>query len=386
MDVAARDRSDHRPSEVPHRRRRAQDPRAELRVRSADQREAHGEVRRPQGAPLPGRRYLSTRPRSSRPTGRSSRSTARSTWATTAGSSCPSLPENLVAKPTLVWLLRNQTARPQRVEASYLTSGITWKADYVMVINAADTLLRSHGLGDHRQQERRHLRQRRAQARGRRRQPRAGAAPGPARAWRWRPRPCRPAVASRDFASEGFFEYHLYTLDGRTTIKDNQTKQLSLLAASEVPIDKQLHLLRRRGLLPELSTACRSRTRRSASTSRSRTARRTAWACRCPRARCASTRPTRSGSQQFIGEDWIDHTPKDEKVKIKMGDAFDVVGERTQKDCKKLASEPLRGRVGDLPAQPQERGRRPSRSSSPCRATGRCSARATRTRRSRPTR
>src|SRR5213594_505484 len=52
----------------------------------------------------------------------------------------PSLPENLVAKPTLVWLLKNQTARPQRIEASYLTSGITWKADYVMVLNAADSL------------------------------------------------------------------------------------------------------------------------------------------------------------------------------------------------------------------------------------------------------
>ena len=45
-----------------------------------------------------------------------------------------------------------------------------------------------------------------------------------------------------------------------------------------------------------------------------------------------------SGSQQFIGEDWIDHTPKDESVKIKMGNAFDLVGERTQKDFKKLAS------------------------------------------------
>jgi hypothetical protein len=44
------------------------------------------------------------------------------------------------------------------------------------------------------------------------------------------------------------------------------------------------------------------------------------------------------GSQQFIGEDWIDHTPKDEKVKIKLGNAFDVVGERTQKDWRKLAS------------------------------------------------
>ena len=44
------------------------------------------------------------------------------------------------------------------------------------------------------------------------------------------------------------------------------------------------------------------------------------------------------GSLQFIGEDVIDHTPKDEKVKIKMGEAFDVVGERTQRDWKKIAS------------------------------------------------
>src|SRR3989442_4673760 len=51
----------------------------------------------------------------------------------------PSLPENLVSKPTLVWLLRNALAGPQRVEASYLTGGITWKADYVMVLNPADT-------------------------------------------------------------------------------------------------------------------------------------------------------------------------------------------------------------------------------------------------------
>jgi hypothetical protein len=45
-----------------------------------------------------------------------------------------------------------------------------------------------------------------------------------------------------------------------------------------------------------------------------------------------------SGSQQLIGEDWIEHTPKDEKIKLKMGDAFDVVGERTQKEWRKIAS------------------------------------------------
>src|SRR6266496_2987121 len=51
----------------------------------------------------------------------------------------PALPDNLVSKPTLVWLLRNAKAAAQRVEASYLTGGITWKADYVMVINPSDT-------------------------------------------------------------------------------------------------------------------------------------------------------------------------------------------------------------------------------------------------------
>src|SRR5574342_1256095 len=50
----------------------------------------------------------------------------------------PALPENLVSKPPLVWLLRNAKAAAQRVEASYLTGGINWKADYVMVVNAAD--------------------------------------------------------------------------------------------------------------------------------------------------------------------------------------------------------------------------------------------------------
>ncbi len=143
----------------------------------------------------------------------------------------PSLPENLVSKPTLVWLLRNQTARPQRVEASYLTGGITWKADYVMVLDAADRLADLTGwvtidnksgatygnaalklvAGDVN---------------------RAAEPRSQARMMELAAKAANYADASRDFTSEGFFEYHLYTLDGRTTIKDNQTKQLSLLAAA----------------------------------------------------------------------------------------------------------------------------------------------------------
>src|SRR5207245_422676 len=151
----------------------------------------------------------------------------------------PALPENLVSRPTLAWLLRNQATAPQRVEASYLTSGITWRADYVLVLNPADmrgdltgwvtidnksgAIYRNAALklvaGD----------VNRAVDRFRDVKALEMAARAPA-----------TAEARRDFQSEGFFEYHLYTLDGRTTIKDNQTKQLSLLAATDIGIDKQL--------------------------------------------------------------------------------------------------------------------------------------------------
>ncbi len=247
----------------------------------------------------------------------------------------PSLPENLVANPTLAWLLRNQNPGAQRVEASYLTGGIAWKADYVMVLNAADdrtdltgwvTIENRSGAtygnaalklvaGDvNRAQDRR----------------RDG------RVLELAAKPASAADASREFAAEGFFEYHLYTLDGRTTIKDNQTKQLALLSASDVAVQKELvyygaqdYYRNSYGLpisnqkivvLLEIKNSKENR-----------------LGLALPRGKVRVYKADRSGSQQFIGEDWIDHTPKDERVKIKLGNAFDVVGERTQKDWRKLA-------------------------------------------------
>ena len=248
----------------------------------------------------------------------------------------PSLPENLVAKPTLVWLLRNQTARPQRVEASYLTSGITWKADYVMVLNAADTLSDLTGwvtidnksgatygnaalklvAGDvnRAQDARRDQRMMEMAAKA-----------------------ASPSVASHDFASEGFFEYHLYTLDGRTTIKDNQTKQLSLLAASEVPITKELIYYGAADYYRNASGVPISN-QKVAVYLQVKNSKENRLGSPLPKGKIRVYKADGSGSQQFIGEDWIDHTPKDEQVKIKLGNAFDLVGERTQKDFKKLAS------------------------------------------------
>jgi len=246
----------------------------------------------------------------------------------------PVLPDNLVAKPTLVWLLRSAADRAQRVEASYLTGGITWKSDYVMIINAADTRADVTGwvtidnksgatygnaalklvAGDvNRAQDRR----------------REG------RVMELAAKAAAPAAARQDFAAEGFFEYHLYTLDGRTTIKDNQTKQLTLMSASEVAIDKQLIYYGAEEYYRNAYGMPVSKQKVAVYFDLKNT-KENRLGVPLPKGKVRVYKADRSGSQQFIGEDWIEHTPKDEKIRIKMGNAFDVVADRTQKDWKKL--------------------------------------------------
>jgi hypothetical protein len=245
----------------------------------------------------------------------------------------PDLPENLIPKPTLVWLLQSGNPRLQRVEASYLTSGISWKADYVVVLNEKDTGGDLSGwvtidnksgtaytdaalklvAGDvHRAPTRQELRAVMESA-------------------------GKVAAASRpQFQEESFFEYHLYSLQGRTTIRQNQTKQISLLDAPEIPIKKELryygasHYYRSQlgtpisnqkvGVFLEIENTEKRR-----------------LGIPLPKGTVRVYKAAADKSLQFIGEDLIDHTPKDEKVKIKMGEAFDVVGERTQRDWKKIA-------------------------------------------------
>jgi hypothetical protein len=246
----------------------------------------------------------------------------------------PSLPENLVAKPTLVWLLRNQTAAAQKVEASYLTGGITWKADYVMVVNDADTKSDLTGwvtidnksgatyanaalklvAGDVNR------------ARDGRRD---------ARLMELAAKAASAREASRDFAGEGFFEYHLYTLDGRTTIKNQQTKQLSLLSAADVSVTKHLMYYGAQDYYRTQHGTPMSNQKVSVLLEL-RNSKEHRLGMPLPKGKVRVYKADSAGSQQFIGEDWIDHTPSGERVKIKLGEAFDVVGERTQKDWRKL--------------------------------------------------
>jgi hypothetical protein len=245
----------------------------------------------------------------------------------------PSLPENLVSKPTLLWLLRNGTPTPQRIEASYLTGGITWKADYVVILNAADdradltgwvTIDNKSGAtykdaalklvaGDVNRAREDRTRQ----------------------ALELASKAAAAAPASRDFVSESFFEYHLYTLDDRTTIKDKQTKQLTLMTAAGVPVRKELAFFGARDYYRSQYGTPMGNQKVSVfvELTNSKT---NNLGVPLPKGKIRVYKADKSGSQQLVGEDWIDHTPKDERVRIKMGEAFDVVGERTQRDWKKI--------------------------------------------------
>ena len=143
-------------------------------------------------------------------------------------------------------------------------------------------------------------------------------------------------MAAAPFTEESFFEYHLYSLQRPTTLKDNQTKQVTLLSAHQVPVKKRFlyygaeHFYRTQygttisnqkvGVYVEVANTKESR-----------------LGMPLPKGTLRVYKADRDGSLQFIGEDRVDHTPKDETIKIKMGDAFDLVAERKQTDWKKVA-------------------------------------------------
>jgi hypothetical protein len=248
------------------------------------------------------------------------------------------VPANLRDRPTLVMSLNNGGAAQQDVELSYLTGGLGWKADYVAELNAADdkldlsgwvTLTNTSGAsyrnaklqlvaGDvNRVQDERRL---------------------------VRAMSKMEMAASADvqqMAEESLLEYHLYTLDRSTTIAENQTKQVSLLSASGVPVRKEL-LLRgadyyysssygelgqkmKVGVFVEFDNKENAR-----------------LGMPLPKGIIRVYKKDGAGNAQFVGEDRIDHTPRNEKVRLKLGEAFDVTADKKQTDFKKLPN-PTKG-------------------------------------------
>jgi hypothetical protein len=246
----------------------------------------------------------------------------------------PQIPDNLIPYPTLVWLLENRGAGPQKIEATYLTQGITWKADYVAVLDGKDRNMDLNGwvtLDNQSGATYRNARLKLVAGDVNRVIEQRGAAD----AVRALAEVSAKAPAA-PFSEESFFEYHLYSLQRPTTLKEQQTKQVALLSSDNVPVIKRYfyygaqQYLRQRygvplshqkvGVYVEIANKKENR-----------------LGMPLPRGTLRVYKADSDGSLQFIGEDRIEHTPKDETIKIKMGDAFDVVGERKQTEWRKIA-------------------------------------------------
>lgn len=240
--------------------------------------------------------------------------------------SVDSIPEGLISKPTLVWDLESKLAGLNTVELSYLTQGIGWSSDYVLALEKDGSTgdfkgwvtLNNRSGANYRDAKLKLLagEVQRAQPTGR-----GGVQMGMA---------AMDSRAKNDFQEEQFSDYHLYTLQRPATVKNNELKQVSLLESFGVPVTKRLivdPMMNYGGWRPqegEVGTGViKPQIRiefKNSETSR--------LGMPLPMGKVKVFQRDKSGSLQLLGEDNIDHTPKDELVSLVVGRAFDVVAER----------------------------------------------------------
>jgi hypothetical protein len=250
--------------------------------------------------------------------------------------SFPRLPEGLITKPTLLWQVEAAEGGTHDIEVTYMTRGVNWQADYVLLLDQADekidldgwiTLNNNSGAsyedaklkliaGDiHRAQDAL------AYAEGE-----VFAAP--------------VAAKEQQVEERAFFEYHLYEVQRPVTVKDRQTKQIEFATASTVPAAKFFVY----DALPRPFYSYAPITEPSYGYTGLRkvmvmlefeNSEEAGLGMPLPKGIVRVYKEDVDGSTQFIGEDRIDHTPKDEKVRLYLGDAFDIIGERKQTDFRK---------------------------------------------------
>jgi len=246
----------------------------------------------------------------------------------------PEVPENLVQKPTLVWLVASGAA-DQRVEVAYLTQGLDWHADYVLSVDADDKLGDLNGwvtLKNETGTSYKNAELKLVAGDVQRIQPVA-----PPQVMLERAPRAAPMPASPPFKEEGLFEYHLYTLDRPTTLLDKEQKQVSLLSAANIALSKKLIFFGQQyWFRSPFGPAVQSQ--KVAAYLDLENKEQNHLGMPLPKGTVRVYKSDKSGQKQFIGEDTIDHTPRDEKLHIKLGEAFDVVAERTETDFRVLGT------------------------------------------------
>ncbi|MGH9200028.1 MAG: DUF4139 domain-containing protein [Vicinamibacterales bacterium] len=246
----------------------------------------------------------------------------------------PELPDSLYSRPTLIWTVENEGAPRHRVEASYLAGKLDWTADYVLTVARDDksagvdgwvTLSNNSGTAF-----RNAKLQLVAGDLNRVRQVIGKMMADEIRAER--------ASAAAPMAQQAFSDYHLYTLGRKTSINNNQTKQVSMLSGTGVPVAKRYvvegqafyyHNAQHPGapLKDVVQVFYQLKNEEKGG-----------LGMPMPAGTVRVYQEDSKGGVQFVGEDRINHTPKDETLNLKIGNAFDVVCERNQIDFEKISS------------------------------------------------
>lgn len=246
----------------------------------------------------------------------------------------PGVPENLRDRPTLLISLTTPSQGKHDLELSYLTSGLSWHADYVAALNEDDSRLDLSGLvtltnqsgvtypqaglqlvaGDvHRiQPEQRFSRKMMAMA--------------------------SEMVDAAQMKEEPLFEYHLYTLQQPTTLADNQTKQVALMSAALIPASKEYVLQGTDYYYSGKYDAIGQQIKTSVFISFVNKGE--GLGIPLPKGIVRVYKKDMQGNSQFIGEDQIDHTPKNERIRLRMGNAFDLTADKIQTDFQQIAGTP----------------------------------------------
>jgi hypothetical protein len=242
------------------------------------------------------------------------------------------VPEELLSKPTLVWLLRSAKAGRLRMETSYLTHDLNWKSDYVAVVDAPEKQLDLTGWVTLENRSGATYAEARLKLI-------AGdvqriVEPTPVQMAR-QARAMAAAAPEQQFAEKSFFEYHLYTLDRKTTLANNETKQMTLLEGREIGIKKNY--------IFDSTPWARSGGPNWAESQKAKVVvefenkKENNLGMAMPAGRIRVYKADDDATLQLIGEDRIDHTPRDEKIRLTLGEAFDIVGERTMTNYQKIS-------------------------------------------------
>ncbi len=234
----------------------------------------------------------------------------------------PALPEGLITRPTLVWQLDSDISGKQEAEVSYLTSGINWHAEYVAVTDKDDKNIELSGWIsiDNRSG---------ATYENAKLKLIAGDINRVREELRY---PVEAALAmdgkrAAPFEEKAFFEYHMYTLTRPATVKDKEIKQLTLFPNTTVKAQK---IFTYDGAWYDKKVKVNLEFENS---------QKDGLGIPLPKGKVRVYKEDVDKSQEFVGEDLIDHTPRDEKVRIYVGNAFDIVGERIQTDYKRVSDE-----------------------------------------------